>query len=98
MVEVNSTFYSAPDSRMVERWCHCTPEGFVFDVKLHQLLSRHSTNLKLLPPALQKAAQADAKGKVTLTPEIERAMTEQFRRPLEILSDAGKLGALLLQL
>src|SRR5712691_12797600 len=43
MVEVNSTFYSVPDLRMVERWCAATPDGFTFDVKLHQLFSRHST-------------------------------------------------------
>ena len=98
MVEVNSTFYSAPDARMVERWCRSTPDGFIFDVKLHQLLSRHSTNRRLLPPALQKSAESDAKGKVTLTPQIEKAMIEQFRYSLEILRGAGKLGALLLQL
>jgi uncharacterized protein YecE (DUF72 family) len=98
MVEVNSTFYSAPDPRLVERWCRSTPDGFVFDVKLHQLLSRHSTNLKLLPPALQKTAESDAKGRVTLTPKIEKAMIDEFRRPIEILRSAGKLGALLLQL
>jgi uncharacterized protein YecE (DUF72 family) len=51
-----------------------------------------------LPPALQRQAQIDAKGRVKLTPEIERAMIEQFRRSLEILGGAGKLGALLLQL
>ena len=98
MVEVNSTFYSVPDARMVERWCRSTPDGFTFDVKLHQLLSRHSTNVKLLPPALQRAAETDAKGKVKLTPKIEKAMIEQFRQPLEILRGSGKLGALLLQL
>jgi uncharacterized protein YecE (DUF72 family) len=98
MVEVNSTFYAAPDPRMVERWCWSTPDGFTFDVKLHQLLSRHSTNLKLLPPALQREAQTDAKGRVQLTPEIEQAMIEQFQRSIEILEGAGKLGALLLQL
>jgi uncharacterized protein YecE (DUF72 family) len=98
MVEVNSTFYSAPDPRMVARWCHCTPDDFVFDVKLHQLLSRHSTNLKMLPPALQKAARTDAKGKVTLTPQLEMAIIEEFRRALDVLAGAGKLGALLLQL
>jgi uncharacterized protein YecE (DUF72 family) len=98
MVEVNSTFYSVPDARMVERWCRSTPAGFTFDVKLHQLLSRHSTNVKLLPPALQRAAETDAKGKVKLTPRIETAMIEQFRQPLEILRGSGKLGALLLQL
>lgn len=98
MVEVNSTFYSAPDPRMVERWCRNTPDGFIFDVKLHQLLSRHSTARKMLPPTLQKSAESDAKGKVKLTAEIEKAMIEQFRRSLEILREAGKLGALLLQL
>ena len=98
MVEVNSTFYSVPDARMAERWCQSTPAGFTFDVKLHQLLSRHSTNVKLLPPALQKTVETDAKGKVNLTPQIEKAMLEQFRRPLEVLRWEGKLGALLLQL
>ena len=98
MVEVNSTFYAAPDARMVERWCRSTPDGFTFNVKLHQLLSRHSTNVKLLPPALQRGAVIDAKGKVKLTPEIERAMIEQFQHSIEILRGSGKLGALLLQL
>ena len=98
MVEVNSTFYSVPDPRLAERWIHSTPDGFVFDVKLHQLLSRHSTNLKLLPPALQRRAETDAKGKVKLTPKIERAMIDEFLRLVEILRGHEKLGALLLQL
>jgi uncharacterized protein YecE (DUF72 family) len=98
MVEVNSSFYSVPEARLVERWCHNTPDGFVFDVKLHQLLSRHSTIQKLLPPSLQKVAETDAKGRVNLTPKIERAMIAEFRRPLEILRRERKLGALLLQL
>jgi uncharacterized protein YecE (DUF72 family) len=98
MVEVNSSFYSVPDARLTERWCQSTPDGFVFDVKLHQLLSRHSANAKLLPPTLQKKAEVDAKGRVKLTPEIERAMIDEFRRPLEVLRGHGKLGALLLQL
>src|SRR5437667_12124382 len=54
MVEVNSTFYSVPDLRMVERWCAATPDAFIFDVKLHQLFSFHSTAAKLLPPDLQQ--------------------------------------------
>jgi len=98
MVEVNSSFYSVPEPRLVERWCHNTPDGFVFDVKLHQLLSRHSANVKLLPPALQKMAETDARGRVKLTPKIEQAMIREFVRPLEILRAADKLGALLLQL
>lgn len=98
MVEVNSTFYSVPDPRMVERWCRETPDTFTFDVKLHQLLSRHSVPAKFLPPDLQKRAQVDAKGKVVLTSEIEEAMLDAFLRPMSIMQSAGKLGALLLQL
>jgi uncharacterized protein YecE (DUF72 family) len=98
MVEVNSTFYAVPDARLVQRWCRSTPDGFTFDLKLHQLLSRHSTNVKLLPPALARGAEIDAKGRVKLTPAIERVMIEQFRKSIEILRDSGKLGALLLQL
>src|SRR2546423_7102243 len=98
MVEVNSSFYSVPDACLVERWCRSTPDDFVFDVKPPQLLSRHSANLKLLPPTLQKKAEADAKGRVKLTSKIEAAMIEEFRQSLEILRGVGKLGALLLQL
>jgi uncharacterized protein YecE (DUF72 family) len=98
MVEVNSTFYSVPDARMVERWRANTPDAFTFDVKLHQLLSRHSTPAKLLPPELQRRAETDGKGKVKLTPALEEALIEIFLPSMTILQGAGKLGVLLLQL
>ena len=98
MVEVNSTFYSVPDARTVERWCATTPDNFTFDVKLHQLFSFHSTQRKLLPPELQRLAQTNAKGKVTASPELQDALVESFLRPMSILQSAGKLGVLLLQL
>lgn len=98
MVEVNSSFYAVPDLRMVERWCRTTPDGFIFNLKLHQLLSRHSAAAKLLPPALQKRAETDAKGKVVLTSEIEAAVAREILRSVELLRAAGKMGALLLQL
>ena len=98
MVEVNSTFYSVPDPRMVERWCAATPDSFTFDVKLHQLFSFHSTQRKLLPPELQRIAQTDAKEKVNTSPELQDALLESFLRPMSILQSAGKLGVFLLQL
>jgi uncharacterized protein YecE (DUF72 family) len=98
MVEVNSTFYSVPDARTVERWCATTPDKFTFDVKLHQLFSFHSTQRKLLPPQLQRIAETDAKGKVTSSPELQDALLESFLQPMSILQSAGKLGVLLLQL
>ena len=85
MVEVNSTFYSVPDARMVDRWCKNTPDAFIFDVKLHRLLSRHSTPVKLLPPELQRHVEIDAKGKVKLTPALEEALVEILLRAMSIL-------------
>jgi uncharacterized protein YecE (DUF72 family) len=98
MVEVNSTFYAVPDVRLVDRWSRATPNDFVFDLKVHRLLSRHSATLKSLPPALQSLAQADAKGKVTLTPKLERALLKEVIASAEPLRVAGKFGAFLLQL
>ena len=97
-VEVNSTFYSVPDLRTVDRWCAATPDDFVFDVKLHQLFSFHSTQAKLLPPALQRIAKTDPKGKVITSPELRDSMLEIFLAAVSILKSHNKLGVLLLQL
>ena len=98
LVEINSTFYSAPEPRMVERWCAATPDGFTFDVKLHQLFSFHSTSAKLLPPDLQSRVETDAKGKVKPTPELQEALSKIFVRAAAMFRNAGKMGVLLLQL
>jgi uncharacterized protein YecE (DUF72 family) len=98
LVEVNSTFYSVPEPRMVERWCSVTPDDFTFDVKLPQLFSFHSTQAKLLPPGLQRSAETDARGRVKSTPELQEALLKTFLRTTSIFRDAGKLGVFLLQL
>jgi uncharacterized protein YecE (DUF72 family) len=98
LVEVNSTFYSIPEPRMVERWCAATPDGFTFDVKLHQLFSFHSTSAKLLPPDLQTRAEMDAKGNIKPTRQMQAALLKAFLCATVILRSAGKLGVLLLQL
>src|SRR3989442_470343 len=56
LVEVNSSFYAVPSPTVTARWCEQTPAGFVFDVKLHRLLSRHRTEVKLLPRDLRALA------------------------------------------
>jgi uncharacterized protein YecE (DUF72 family) len=98
MVEVNSTFYAVPDARLVDRWCRATPNDFVFDVKVHRLLSRHATPVKTLPSAVQGFAETDMKGKVKLTAKIEHAMIDQVIESTAPLKAAKKLGAFLLQL
>src|SRR2546427_6901633 len=67
LVEINSTFYRVPDARIVRAWCDQTPDGFIFDVKLHRVLSCHSTRPELLPPEARTKAQV-VKGRVSLTP------------------------------
>src|SRR5262249_43250449 len=98
LVEVNSTFYSVPEPRLVERWCAATPNEFTFDVKLHQLFSFHSTPAKLLPPDLQKRAETDARGNVKPTPDMQEAVLKAFLGAMTIFRSVGKMGVLLLQL
>src|SRR3954468_5412248 len=69
-VEVNSTFYAVPTPRALGRWAGQTPADFTFDVKLHRLLSRHSADLKSLPPKCRDAATTNARGRVDLTPRL----------------------------
>ena len=97
-VEINSTFYSVPEPRIVERWCAATPDDFTFDIKLHQLFSFHSTPAKLLPPDLQSRAEMDAKGKIKPTRDIQEALLKIFLRATATFRSAGKMGVLLLQL
>src|SRR5581483_10820924 len=98
MVEVNSTFYSVPEPRMVERWCTATPADFTFDVKLHQLFSFHSTKAKLLPPDLQSRAETDARGNVKSPRYLGEALFKFFSRSSSFFRDGGNLGFFFLQL
>jgi uncharacterized protein YecE (DUF72 family) len=95
-VEVNSTFYAVPAERTVKRWAEQTPEHFTFDVKLHKLLSRHSADLKSLPPACRDAATTNERGRVQLTPKLEAALADEIAEAVAPLG--GKLATFLLQL
>jgi len=97
VVEVNSTFYRIPEARVVQSWCEQTPEGFVFDVKLHRFLSRHSTRIEMLPPPLRSKAKV-SRARVQLTPTLEKAIAKQFLAGVQPFQETGKMGALLLQL
>ena len=98
MVELNSSFYAIPAARMCERWVKETPDGFLFDVKCHRLLSRHATKTDALPADLRASAEVTDRGNVILTPALEDEVAGRFLAELEPLERAGKLGALLLQM
>ena len=97
-VEVNSTFYAIPVQKVTRRWDSETPSGFLFDVKLHGLLSRHAVKAASLPPDIRRYAETNPRGNLTLTPELERVVAERILNEVEPLREAGKLGAFLLQL
>lgn len=44
-VEVNSTFYRLPDSKVIKAWCASVPPGFVFAIKASRLIT-HNKKLK----------------------------------------------------
>src|SRR5919202_2747144 len=95
-VEVNSTFYAVPAEKTVARWARQTPEHFTFDVKLHRLLSRHSADLKSLPPACRDAATTNERGRVQPTPTLAAALADEIAKAVGPLED--KLATFLLQL
>lgn len=98
LVEVNTTFYGLPTETDARRWVRETSAGFTFDVKLHRLLSRHAAGPESLPRNAPLGAARGPRGRVVLTPELEEWMVDAFLRALEPLVEAGKMGALLLQL
>src|SRR5918994_6572516 len=97
-VELNSSFYAVPDRNTVHGWVEATPDGFVFDVKAHRLLSRHAAPVDSLPPDLRDGVRTNERGRVLLEPELETMLARRLIEETEPLTEAGKLGAYLLQL
>jgi uncharacterized protein YecE (DUF72 family) len=96
-VELNSSFYGVPQIKAVESWCQQTPDDFLFDVKVHKLLSRHSVKPEYLPAALRRVAPIK-NGKVGLTPKFEKLVARHFLAHFAPMAHCRKLGAFLLQL
>jgi uncharacterized protein YecE (DUF72 family) len=96
-VEVNSTFYAVPNVATVERWRNETPEGFLFDVKLPKLLSRHAMPARFLPPDLRSVLPLKGPN-VELTAKSQEVVTRRLLRELQPLIESNKLGVFLLQM
>jgi uncharacterized protein YecE (DUF72 family) len=97
-VELNSSFYAIPDPATVERWARATPAGFLFDVKLHRLLSHHAAKLKDLPVELRDDVETTDRGRVILDRPLVDEMVRRSAEAFEPLAKAGKLSSYLLQL
>lgn len=103
LVEVDATYYALPSLRVVSAWAERTPDHFVFDVKAHALMTGHATSVTRLPRDLRDALparlqRAPAVRTDELPPELVDEVWRRFTSALAPLHDAGKLGALLLQM
>ena len=97
-VELNSSYYAIPQASAVRGWDEATPAGFVFDVKLHKLLSHHAAQLKELPTDLREGVETNERGRVLPDAALIDEMVRRTAGAMKPLDDAGKLGAYLLQL
>jgi uncharacterized protein YecE (DUF72 family) len=108
-VEVNSTFYGQPRAEVTRGWAERTPAGFEFSVKLYQKF----THPEMFKDRLRRAAgvapgrngaRASTSGGGTPHDGFIDALVrpneadiDEFRRGIDPLAEAGKLGALLAQ-
>jgi len=102
LVEVDATYYAPPSERNSRLWVERTPDGFVFDVKAHGLLTGHPTRMQRLPDWLRTAVRPEARAKRSvyrrdLADDAMERLWEIHRVALEPLRAAGRLGAVLFQ-
>jgi uncharacterized protein YecE (DUF72 family) len=98
MVEINSTFYGIPKQSVIENWTAQTPSDFVFNVKLPKLFSWHQQEYIALPNEIKSLAKVNSRGYVERTIDLVDALADFTLHTLAPLSQARKLGVLLLQL
>jgi uncharacterized protein YecE (DUF72 family) len=103
-VEVNSTFYGIPTVETTRGWVARTPSGFEFSVKLFQKLTHPRMFLDRLTrrPAGAPAIEADPRSTLPHDQALAAAGVsgddiDAFRRAIDPLASAGKLGAILAQ-
>lgn len=100
-VEINTTFYGQPKPEVSRGWAERTPHGFDFSVKLYQKFTHPGMYAervrKQLPPGVDAVDAAAARDMVDELVRPSLADLDEFRRGLDPLASAGKLGALLAQ-
>jgi len=102
VVEVDATYYALPNRRTAEGWVERTPDGFVFDIKAHALMTGQPTEVARLPKAVREELPAELTEKKRIyrkdmPAEVLDGVYAQFREALEPLIEACKLGAVFVQ-
>jgi uncharacterized protein YecE (DUF72 family) len=100
-VEVDSAFYAIPKPEYALNWARRTPPGFTFHVKAYGMMTGHEVDERSLHPELADGAfeyRLTPRGRVRDPDErmVERAF-ELFLESIAPLSEAGKMGGVLMQ-
>jgi len=93
---VNSTFYGQPRAEVSKAWASRTPAGFEFSVKLFQKFTHPRMFRERVARGLPEDARDDPQAIASLA-QPNAADLDAFRRGLDPLASAGRLGALLAQ-
>ena len=100
-VEVNSTFYGQPRASVSRAWAGRTPADFEFSIKLYQKFTHpgmYEERVTGSLPADIRAADRGSEGAwLEAIAKPNQADLDEFRRGVDPLAEAGKLGALLAQ-
>jgi uncharacterized protein YecE (DUF72 family) len=88
-VEVNSSFYRPPEPATTGKWARETPSAFDFSLKLFQKFTH--------PGMYRKAIAPHADADEGAIPSVTTVDVDAFKRAIDPLAAAGKLGALLAQ-
>jgi uncharacterized protein YecE (DUF72 family) len=91
-VEVNVTFYRPPVAATARRWAERTPADFDFSLKLHQRFTHPGMSGEGVHPPSRPTRERDAP-----IPQVGAADVDEFKRGIDPIAAAGKLGALLVQ-
>ena len=102
LAEVDATYYAIPTADTAALWAERTPDGFVFDVKAHALMTGHATEVARLPRTLRDLLPRDLAGaRRVRADELPEAFLDAvwgtFIAALTPLRVTGRLGTVLLQ-
>jgi uncharacterized protein YecE (DUF72 family) len=96
-VEVNSTFYGQPRADVTRGWAERTPPDFEFSIKLYQKFTHPKMFKEAFTKGVPPAGDAGSDALLDALARPNQSDLDEFRRGIDPLASAGKLGALLAQ-
>lgn len=102
LVEVDAGYYALPSPVNARHWAERTPPDFIFNIKAFAAITQHPVEIARLPSDLQRSLPEEMRANPRVYPkdlpeDILAVIWERFRRALDPLQEAHKLGCVLLQ-